>query len=69
MENIIKVVRKTFNLTQVQLSKEMCVSLDTIKSWETGRNPVPPLAKKYIFIRFGITFNPRPKVDNQPDLF
>lgn len=68
--NIIKEVRIKFNLTQVELSKEMCVSLDTVKSWESSRSNIPPIALKLIKILYGVSHTPKtPSDDSQPDLF
>ena len=69
MKNIIKQVREKFALTQLQLAREMCVSLDTVKSWESGRNQIPPMALKLISVLYGVSCKPLHKYDDQPDLF
>ncbi|HYF35048.1 MAG TPA: hypothetical protein VD994_07130, partial [Prosthecobacter sp.] len=33
---------------QARLAQELGVSIHTVRSWEQGKNPIPPLAQKHM---------------------
>ncbi|WP_063651336.1 NadS family protein [Aliivibrio fischeri] len=45
-----KSIRKELNITQKQLSKILNISVDTIKSWESGRRNPNGLARKVLIL-------------------
>ena len=45
-----KSIRKELNITQKQLSKILNTSVDTIKSWESGRRNPNGLARKVLIL-------------------
>ena len=44
----VKAIRKNLNITQSEMAKVLGISLDTIKSWETGRRNPTGLAAKVL---------------------
>ena len=52
----MKAIRAQLNVSQSEMAKVLGTSLDTIKSWETGRRNPPGLAAKVLAI---IQANPK----------
>lgn len=44
----VKAIRKNLNITQSEMAKVLGISLDTIKSWESGRRNPTGLAAKVL---------------------
>ena len=44
----VKHVRSTLNASQALLAKFLGISVKTLRSWEQGTRPVPPMACRYL---------------------
>ena len=55
--NDLQCRRRKIGLTQRQLAKELCVSIQSVQFWETGRRNMSRSTEKLFCLLYGFDFN------------